>query len=203
MARMIPGPGERGELFSAYLDGEVTRDEIAIVGDTLDGDETAVSEFHALREVRIRLRLMPELEVPAYLLPDGHLGDRLSAYLDGELITIEQHRVSKHLVECPECRAELQELDRARTAVRSLPGVGSGITAGTPVVTVRKRHRAGLIAGTIGAAAAAAVLVLGISTGGRDQPVVTLDDLAARHVARASAEPAFSIMPAVVEVSAP
>jgi len=202
MARMIPGPGERGELFSAYLDGELTRDEIAIVGDTLEGDETAVAEYRALREVRIRVRLMPEMEIPAYLLPDGHLGDRLSAYLDGELLTIEQQRVTKHLEHCPECRAELQELDRARTAVRSLPGMGS-VTTEMPVVAVRKRHRVGLIAGTVGAAAAAAVLVLGLSTGGRDRPAVTLEDLAVRHVARASAEPAFSIMPAFVEVSAP
>jgi anti-sigma factor RsiW len=199
---MIPGPEERGELFSAYLDGELTRDEVAIVGDALEGDEVAVDEYRALREVRIRIRLMPEMEVPAYLLPDGHLGDRLSAYLDGELVTIEQRRVTKHLESCPACRAELQELDRARTAVRSLPGMGN-VTAEMPVAAVGKRHRVGLIAGTVGAAAAAAVLVLGLSTGGRDQPAVTLEDLAVRHVARASAEPAFSIMPAVLEVSGP
>src|SRR5680860_1071672 len=98
MARMNPGPNDRGELFSAYFDGELTRDEVALVSEILHGDETAIAEFHAIRGVRIRLRLMQEFEVPAALLPDGHLGDRLSAYLDGELVTMEYRRVTRHLV---------------------------------------------------------------------------------------------------------
>lgn len=202
MARMTPGFGERGELFSAYLDGELTRDEVALVGEILDGDEDAIAEFHAIREVRVALRLLPEFEVPAALLPDGHLGDRLSAYLDGELVSLEYRRVSRHLVDCPECRVELAELDRARIAVRSLPGVDTGMTGEIPVLQVRKRRR-GLIAGGIAATAAAAVLVLGLGIGGADAPVYSLDDLAARHVARASAEPASAVLPAMIEVSAP
>ncbi len=202
MARMTPGHNERGELFSAYLDGELTRDEVALVGDMLDGDEDAIAEFHAIREVRATLRLLPEFEVPAALLPDGHLGDRLSAYLDGELVSLEYRRVSRHLVDCPECRAELAELDRARIAVRSLPGVDTGMTGEIPVLPARKRRR-GLIAGGIAATAAAAVLVLGLGIGGADAPVYSLDDLAARHVARASAEPASAVLPAMIEVSAP
>lgn len=40
------------------------------------------------------------LSAPA---PDGHLGDRLSAFLDGELATAAQERVIAHLAECPAC----------------------------------------------------------------------------------------------------
>ncbi len=203
MARLIPDPDERGELFSAYLDDELTPDEVAMVGDALEGNPEAVAEFDALRDIRSRLRLLPEYEVPAALLPDGHLGDRLSAYLDGELASIEHQWVTKHLIDCPDCRSELQALDRARTAIRSLPGVDTGMTDEIPVTVAPKRHRAGMIAGTIGAVAAALVLFFSIATAGNDQPVVTLNDLATRHVARASAEPAFSIMPAMVEASSP
>lgn len=205
MARLIPGYDERGELFSAYLDGELTRDEVALVGEILDGDEGAIAEFHAIREIRAKVRLLPEFEVPAALLPDGHLGDRLSAYLDGELVTMEYRRVTRHLVDCPECRAELAELDRARIAVRSLPGVDTGMTGEIPVLAVLpdRRRRRGLVVGGIAATAAAAVLVLGVTLGGGDAPVYSLDDLAARHVARASAEPASSVLPAMIEVSAP
>lgn len=202
MARVNPGLDDRGELFSAYLDGELTRDEVALVSEILDGDETAIAEFHAIRGVRMRLRLMQEFEVPAALLPDGHLGDRLSAYLDGELVTMEYRRVTRHLVDCLDCRADLQDLDRARSAVRSLPGVDTGVT-GEISVTPLKKRRARFVAGGVGAAAAAAALVLGISMSGGDQAVFTLHDLATRHVARASAEPAFSVLPSMVEAVAP
>jgi len=202
MAGVVRGPDDRGELFSAYLDGELTRDEVALVSEILDRDEAAIAEFHAIRSVRMRLRMIQEFEVPAALLPDGHLGDRLSAYLDGELVTLEYRRVTRHLTDCVECRAELQDLDRARTAIRSLPGVDTGLTGVVPAIPIRKRRR-GLIAGGIGVAAAVALFLGIIVGGGGAQPALTLNDLAARHVARASAEPAFSILPAMVEVSAP
>ena len=87
MARLVPDPDARGELFSAYLDGQLSPDEVGLVSSLLDGDEEVILEFRSLQRVRRSLRLLPEFEVPANLLPDGHLGDRLSAYLDGELVT--------------------------------------------------------------------------------------------------------------------
>jgi len=201
MADLTYDPDLHGELFSAYLDGQLTPDEVTIVSELLDGDEDAIREFVALRNVRTSLRMLPEFEVPAALLPDGHLGDRLSAYLDGELVTLEHRRVTKHLVECSECRAELQELDRARIAVRSLPGVETTMTqeiAATP----RRHRRRRIVAGGIGAAAAAA-LVVGLAVGGGDEPVLVLNDLATQHMARASAEPGFAVLPSAIEVAAP
>ncbi len=201
MADLIFDPEEHGELFSAYLDGQLTPSEVAIVCELLDGSEEAIEEFRYLRSTRRALRLLPEFEVPAALLPDGHLGDRLSAYLDGELVSLEHRRVTKHLVDCADCRAELQELDRARIAVRSLPGVETTMTGEIPATPVPRRRRR-IIAGAIGASAAAALLV-GLAVGGGDEPVFVLDDLNARHVARASAEPGFAFLPSTIEVAAP
>jgi anti-sigma factor RsiW len=201
MADLTFDPDEHGELFSAYLDGQLTPDEVTVVSELLDGDTEAIEEFLSLRNIRRTLRLLPEFEVPAALLPDGHLGDRLSAYLDGELVTLEHRRVTKHIVDCADCRVELQELDRARIAVRSLPGVETTMTAEIPATLVPHRRRR-IIAGGIGAAAAAALLV-GLAVGGGDDPVFILNDLATRHIARASAEPGFAVLPASFEVAAP
>lgn len=201
MADLIFDPDQHGELFSAYLDGQLTPREVTIVSRLLDGDEQAVEEFLAVRDVRTALRLLPEFEVPAALLPDGHLGDRLSAYLDGELVTLEHRRVTKHLVDCSDCRAELQELDGARIAVRSLPGVDTTTTDEIHVVSVPRRRRR-IVAGGVGAAAAAALLV-GLAVGGGEEPVFVLDDLATHHVARASAEPGFAVLPPAIQVASP
>lgn len=202
MARLIPDPDARGELFSAYLDGQLAPKEVAAVSDLLDGDELTIAEFRSLQSVRRSVRLLPHFEVPASLLPDGHLGDRLSAYLDGELVTLEHRRVTRHVVECSDCRDELQELDRARVAVRSLPGVDTTATGEIPVAPAA-RHRWRYVVGGIGAAAATAALVVGLSIGNGEEPAFSLDDLGTRHVARASAEPGFAVLPAGVEVSFP
>ena len=201
MADLIFDPDEHGELFSSYLDGQLTPEEVTIVSELLEADEEAMKEFLALRSVRTTLRLLPEFEVPAALLPDGHLGDRLSAYLDGELVTMEHRRVTKHLVDCADCRAELQDLDGARIAVRSLPGVETTMTNEIPTTPIPHRRRR-IVAGGIGAAAAAALLV-GLAVGGGDEPVFILDDLATHHVARASAEPGFAVLPPAIQVAAP
>ena len=204
MARLVRDLDTRGELFSAYLDGQLTPAELETVSQLLDNDLAAIEQFRSLQRTRAALRLLPEFEVPASLLPDGHLGDRLSAYLDGELVTMEHRRVTRHVVDCSDCRIELQELDRARIAVRSLPGVDTTMTGETPVVTASPRHtrRRRFVAGGIGAAAAAALMV-GFVVGGGDEPAFTLDDLSTRHVARASAEPGFAVLPAGMEVAAP
>jgi anti-sigma factor RsiW len=201
MADLIFDPDEHGELFSSYLDGQLIPAEVMVVSELLEGDEDAMKEFLALRGVRTTLRLLPEFEVPAALLPEGHLGDRLSAYLDGELVTLEHRRVTNHLVDCADCRAELQELDGARIAVRSLPGVETTMTSEIPATPIPQRRRR-IVAGGIGAAAAAALLV-GLAVGGGDEPVFILDDLATHHVARASAEPGFAVLPPAIQVAAP
>lgn len=50
-----------------------------------------------------------------------HLGELLSAYLDGELTARELDRVAKHLAHCERCIAEFRDLQSARVTVRLLP----------------------------------------------------------------------------------
>jgi len=51
----------------------------------------------------------------------GHPGDRLSAFLDGELSAGERAEVQGHLRECPACARELEELGAVDTFARELP----------------------------------------------------------------------------------
>src|SRR4051794_14703351 len=53
--------------------------------------------------------------------PMGHLGDLVSALLDGEMEYEEAAAARAHLQGCPFCRAELDATASTRTLVRSLP----------------------------------------------------------------------------------
>jgi anti-sigma factor RsiW len=52
-----------------------------------------------------------------------HLGDGLSAFVDGELIARDHADAEAHLAECPDCRTELAAVRAARLAIRTLPGI--------------------------------------------------------------------------------
>jgi len=201
MADVNPLWFRRKELFSAFLDGELSAEEAELVNDLLDGDDEAKEEFRGIQQVRRALRTLPELEIPGWLLPDGHLGELLSAYLDGELSTAEQRQVSDHVVSCAQCRGELHDLDRARIAIRSLPGVDTGQLAQIPPPPTSRRRRLA-VAGSVGIAAAVALFVA-LSLGGDPEPAFSLDDLGNHHIARASAEPGFAVFPPAIEVSGP
>ncbi|MEV8095003.1 zf-HC2 domain-containing protein [Kitasatospora sp. NPDC085879] len=62
--------------------------------------ERSVAEPAAPRAVAVR---------PAEPAEEHHLGDRLSAYLDGELGHDSRERVQAHLATCPDCLAEADE----------------------------------------------------------------------------------------------
>ncbi len=103
----------------------------------------------------------------------AHLGDVLSALLDGELAREQEEAARAHLARCPECAEELVAIRDARTWVRSLPRVdppfgfyermlrGAPRSVPTFGAQPRLRRRAGVAA--LGAAAAA-VTVLGIGS---------------------------------------
>ena len=104
----------------------------------------------------------------------SHLGDALSALLDGELSPAQQETARDHLVACPECTEELAAVGQARSWVRGLPQVDPPFgfyerilldrpQPGTPPFGARTnlRRRAGFAA--LGAAAAA-VTVLGVGS---------------------------------------
>jgi anti-sigma factor RsiW len=104
----------------------------------------------------------------------SHLGETLSALLDGELSLPEQELARAHLAACPACTEELSAVGQARSWLRGLPQVDPPFgfyerilldrpVAGTVAFGVRPglRRRAGLAA--LGAAAAA-VTVLGVGS---------------------------------------
>ena len=188
-------------LLSCYLDGELERDELDIVVVALESDLDAIAEFRRLQAARRAVRTLPSLTVPLELVPGGHLTEELSAYLDGELDTIEMPEVVAHLDVCPDCRAELADLDRSRTAVRALPGLD--VPAFLDVErSVRSSQRRRLMwpaaAAAGGVAAAALAFTIGFSGG--DEPVsIDLTDLQARHTAIASVPSGVT----AVEVSDP
>jgi hypothetical protein len=117
---------------------------------------------------------------------DAHLGDRLSALLDGELAPEEVARARAHLAGCHECAAELEAADAARSLLRSLPPVeppagwlddivlwrpgrrddGAAATERAVVVPL---HRRSAVLSAVGSVAAS-LLVLALGAGGLASP---------------------------------
>ena len=186
-------------VLSAYLDGALEPGELDRVVELLR-DPEAAAEFKAVREAKRVLRALPAVEPPAWVLSDDHEGDRLSAYLDGELPTEEAAAIVTHLTTCRRCREELHDLDRSRTAVRSLPGLevpGLPIRPDAPRRShLRPVRPRAMVAATAGLVAVLALLTT--ITSRPPDPGVTLVDLEARHVTRMSVEPGAGVFPPVL-----
>jgi anti-sigma factor RsiW len=186
------------ELLSAYLDGELRPGEIELVVEHIESCLDCIAEFRSLKEARTAVRLLPVLQVPDKLIPIAHYGEDLSAYLDGELDTQELRVISSHLTTCHECRGELQGLDLARTAVRALPGaeLPEFLSNHDDDLGSRRRSRTRRVFTGVAAAAAVAALVLGLAArNGGHESSIDLSTIADRHVARASLEAGFSVIP--------
>lgn len=175
-------------LLSSYLDGGLSHSELDEVVSSLEHDEDVVAQFRELKEVRSALRALPMLDLPLFLVPGEHPIEQLSAYLDGELITEELPILSAHLDTCVECRRELAELDRARTAVRALPGVEppSFLDLHRPKVEDHKRSRRAVIAAMAGVAAVTVAFVVAPFSSSQEPTAVSISDLQARHAAVSS-----------------
>ena len=126
----------------------------------------------------------------------GHLGDVLSALLDGELSPVEAQGAQAHVDACPTCAGELAAVSQARSWVRALPPVDppfgfyermlldrSPAPAGAFGNRVALRRRAGLAA--VGAVAAA-VTVLGVGSPSRQPVNPAVPRLVEAHAASAS-----------------
>jgi len=185
-----------GELLSAYLDGELRDGELEIVVSHLNDCLECIAEFHDLKEARAAVRMLPMLQVPDKVMPPAaHYGPELSAFLDGELTSDEQEMIVKHLQTCTDCLLELQDLDAARTAVRSLPGIEppQPIVARLPV----RHQRASLKRLGIAAAAVigAVLITFNMASSGPEPTSVDLDQLADQHNVRLSVEDGVSGIP--------
>ncbi|MGB7861377.1 MAG: zf-HC2 domain-containing protein [Acidimicrobiia bacterium] len=133
-----------------------------------------------------------------------HPSELISAYLDGELHGGELSKLLNHLANCGRCSAEMEDLQRVRAAVRSLPvlELPEGIIPEADRVVVPLRRNRGFWAG---AAAAAIALVIAVAALVTPPPAsVSVDDLSSRFGARVSLDPAFGpakvVVPALLEV---
>ena len=165
----------------------------------LNGCAACITEFHQLKEIRAALRTLPMLEIPQTLLPDTHPGEQLSAYLDGQLTTSEHDYVISHLDWCTDCRLELHELDAARTAVRSLPGLEA------PEFLSVQRERIGqerwtrrrVVAAGIGIAAAATLFFATFGPSSGPAGDLDINPFFDQHQARVSVEAGINVVPAI------
>lgn len=132
----------------------------------------------------------------------GHLGEGISAYLDGELDSVERRQVEGHLPGCERCRQELEDLMIVRARLRSMPMLDiPNLPPGLrPHRDFDKQPRAiyrrpKFILGA--AAAAVAVLVAFATITAPRDAVFTLSDdtFAASYRARASLDPSFTGRP--------
>ena len=133
-----------------------------------------------------------------------HLGDLLSALLDGELVPSQAEAARAHVASCTICTSELEAVVGARSWVRELPPVDPPF--GLYERMLRSRHRwtrAGLAAFTAGAAVSIGLVAV---SSPRQQPVSPpVARLVDAHAATASVagDPLSQLVPAATPVSFP
>lgn len=120
-----------------------------------------------------------------------HPSELISAYLDGELAGKELAQLTSHLASCGRCSAEMEDMQRVRTAVRSLPvlELPRGLIPEADPVVVPLRRNKGLWAGVAAAVVVAVIAVAAIIAPAPS--TVSIDDLNSRFGARLSLDPAF------------
>lgn len=124
--------------------------------------------------------------------PVGHLGEGISAYLDGELGTSERREAVAHVAGCEVCRQELDDMMMIRARLRSLPmlELPAGLGAATAITRPIYRRTRFLV----GAAAAAVAVVLAAATLSAPRDIlVSVDDFAQTFGARSSLDTNFSV----------
>jgi anti-sigma factor RsiW len=125
-----------------------------------------------------------------------HLGDRLSALLDGSLDAATAESARAHLAECPACAAELDTISAARALVRGLPVVDPPFGYFERMLSRRRRLPLGL--GVLAAGAASVALVsMTAPTRSTSPPIAPLVQ---HHVVSASLvdDPLMQLTPVVV-----
>ena len=130
-----------------------------------------------------------------------HPSELISAYLDGELDRGELTNLLDHLSGCGRCAAELEDMQRVRSAVRSLPvlELPRGIVPEADPVVVPLRRQKGLWAGVAAAVVVTVIAIAALVTPDRGASI-SGEDLTSRFGARASLDPAFSPSKIVVPV---
>jgi len=133
-----------------------------------------------------------------------HLGELLSAYLDGEVTEDERKLVTSHIKDCGTCQSELADLHLARSALRSLPvlDLPTGLLDGEAgvVIPLFRRPRAWMAA-----AAATVAIFVGVATFVAPEPTVpiTFSEISLEHNNRSQLDPLLTPGKAVPAVSLP
>ena len=147
----------------------------------------------------------------------SHLGDALSAFLDGELGPGERAAAESHLTACDHCRSELDRAAVARAQVRALPSVeppagwrqrmlqqrpAAGVRGPAATGVPLQRRRRAAVAALV-ASAAASVTLLRLVSGAQTPVTPAVGRLVEAHAATASVEgdPLTQLAPVGVPVS--
>jgi anti-sigma factor RsiW len=139
---------ETESLLGPFVDGELSPAEREAVSEHVDGCLACQAELAALRATRERVAGLPRVPAPPALagavaarlapaapaLEVAHLGEKLSAYLDGELTERQRAEAGDHLAKCVECARALASLDEVSGRVRMLPRASAPPTLAGSVI---------------------------------------------------------------------
>jgi anti-sigma factor RsiW len=133
-----------------------------------------------------------------------HLGELLSAYLDGEVTESERNLVTSHIPDCGTCQAELADLHLARSALRSLPvlDLPAGLLDGEAGVVIPLVRRPRV---WVAAAAATVAVFVGVATFVAPEPTtpISFNEISLEHNNRSQLDPLLTPGKAVPAVSLP
>lgn len=120
-------------------------------------------------------------------------GPRLSAFLDDELGDDDAFVVAQHVLGCPTCGAELDDLRTARDALRRLPGLQAPVlTSGVEAHLRWRRRQLARLRSAALVALLPALVVTGLYLAGGETPgelVPPTERFLAEHVARSDGQP--------------
>src|SRR3954451_20395015 len=134
-----------------------------------------------------------------------HLGDVISAYLDGELSEPDRAAAEAHLATCMACAAELEATQSIRSVVRALPAVDPPFGLIENILLDerkpnRRRRRPPLwVAGTLAAGSLVILAAVPRQSKSVQPPVSTFVD--AHAASTPGADPFSGLAPAAVPVS--
>ena len=130
---------------------------------------------------------------------NGHLGDALSGFLDGELDAAALAALQQHLAACPVCAAELRATSQVRMLVRAMPLVDPPL----PLTIARLEPRLPRpLAWVAAAAAVAAGVVALVVMPGADRSVTPAVDrfVEAHSTSPSAGDPVSGLAPVAVNV---
>jgi anti-sigma factor RsiW len=127
-----------------------------------------------------------------------HLGDFLSAMVDGELTECQRRTADEHLARCPACRAELDMTARIHRLVAGLPVLAVPAPVWARMTAGGRRPRSLVWAG-----AAAAVIGLSLLATSAPNPRVTppITRFVQVHAVSSGSDPVTQLAPAAVPAS--